>query len=249
MAGSQVVTRNEHGSLTSAAHALRLTPAAVTQQVARAEREWQVPLVLRGPRGATLTEAGALLAVRGRTVDAAAQQTATDMGALLGHLSLRLRVGAFQAAALHLVPPALTALRHRHPDADVSVVDLASAAGWASSPPVGWTWRSSPSSVPPPNCRRASAHTGCCPTPWSSSCPTTICRRPAHRRAAPCGWSGCAVSPGWRSRPVTPPASSSTGPRAKPSSGPGCASRPSRTTWPRGWSVRAAAWPWSRAWP
>ncbi|MEU8973369.1 LysR family transcriptional regulator [Streptomyces monashensis] len=116
----------EHGSLTSAAHALRLTPAAVTQQVARAEREWQVPLVLRGPRGATLTEAGALLAVHGRTVDTAARQAATDMGALLGHLSLRLRVGAFQAAALHLVPPALTALRHRHPDADVSVVDLAS---------------------------------------------------------------------------------------------------------------------------
>ncbi|KOV67596.1 LysR family transcriptional regulator [Streptomyces sp. MMG1121] len=117
----------EYGSLTSAAHALRLTPAAVTQQVTRAERDWQVPLVLRGPRGATLTEAGALLAHHGRTVDAAAEQAATDMAALLGHLSLRLRVGAFQAAALHLVPPALTALRHRHPDADVSVVDLVSA--------------------------------------------------------------------------------------------------------------------------
>lgn len=116
----------EYGSLTSAAHALRLTPAAVTQQVARAEREWEVPLVVRGPRGATLTDAGALLAAHGRTVNAAAAQAATDMGALLGHLSLRLRVGTFQAAALHLVPPALTALRHRHPDADVSVVDLAS---------------------------------------------------------------------------------------------------------------------------
>ncbi|MEV5876327.1 LysR family transcriptional regulator [Streptomyces sp. NPDC052101] len=119
----------EYGSLTAAAHALRLTPAAVTQQVARAEREWQVPLVLRGPRGALLTEAGALLAAHGRTVTATAEQAAADMRILLGQLSLRLRIGAFQAAALHLVPPALTALRHRHPDADVSVVDLVSERG------------------------------------------------------------------------------------------------------------------------
>ncbi|ASQ93427.1 LysR family transcriptional regulator [Streptomyces sp. 11-1-2] len=119
----------EFGSLTAAAHALRLTPAAVTQQVARAEREWQVPLVVRGPRGATLTPAGALLAAHGRTVEEAAERAAADMAALLGHLSLRLRVGAFQAAALHLLPQALIALRHRHPDADVSVVDLMSERG------------------------------------------------------------------------------------------------------------------------
>jgi len=117
------------GSLTAAAEALRLTPAAVTQQVARAERQWQVPLVLRGPRGARLTEAGAALAAHGRVIDEAATKAEADMAALLGHLSLRLRVGAFQAAALHLVPPALVALRHRHPDADVSVVDLVSGRG------------------------------------------------------------------------------------------------------------------------
>ncbi|MEU1407326.1 LysR family transcriptional regulator [Streptomyces sp. NPDC005728] len=119
----------ELGSLTAAAHTLHLTPAAVTQQVTRAEREWQVPLVVRGPRGATLTEAGALLAAHGRTVEEAAEKAAAEMSVLLGHLSLRLRIGAFQAAALHLVPPALIALRHRHPDADVSVVDMLSERG------------------------------------------------------------------------------------------------------------------------
>jgi DNA-binding transcriptional LysR family regulator len=119
----------ELGSLTAAAEALRLTPAAVTQQVARAERRWQVPLVVRGPRGARLTEAGALLATHGRVIDDTVEKAGEDMAALLGHLSLRLRVGAFQAAALHLVPPALVALRHRHPDADVSVVDVVSERG------------------------------------------------------------------------------------------------------------------------
>ncbi|MFD0395297.1 LysR family transcriptional regulator [Streptomyces nogalater] len=118
-----------HGSLAAAAHALQLTPAAVTQQVAKAERDWQVPLVLRGPRGATLTAAGALLASHGRTVEEASDRAEAGLAALLGRLSLRLRIGTFQAAALHLLPPALTALRHRHPDADVSVVDVVSGRG------------------------------------------------------------------------------------------------------------------------
>ncbi|MGW0769218.1 LysR family transcriptional regulator [Streptomyces sp. NPDC002676] len=118
-----------HGSLTAAAHALQLTPAAVTQQVAKAERDWQVPLVIRGPRGAKLTAAGALLASHGRTVEEASDKAEAELAALLGHLSLRLRIGTFQAAALHLLPPALTALRHRHPDADVSVVDVVSGRG------------------------------------------------------------------------------------------------------------------------
>lgn len=118
-----------HGSLTAAARTLGLTPAAITQQVARAERDWKAPLVVRGPRGAVLTVAGALLAGHGRVIEEESDRAAAGLAALLGHLSLRLRIGAFQAAALHLLPPALTALRHRHPDADVSVVDLVSGRG------------------------------------------------------------------------------------------------------------------------
>ncbi|SDM45809.1 LysR family transcriptional regulator [Allokutzneria albata] len=119
----------DHGSLAAAAHVLGLTPAAVTQQVARAERDFKVPLVLRGPRGASLTAAGALLAAHGRVIDRQAEEADARLAALLGHLSLRLRVGAFQAAALHLLPPALTALRHRHPHAELSIRDVASHQG------------------------------------------------------------------------------------------------------------------------
>src|SRR6476619_4453065 len=86
-----------HGSLASAAHALGLTPAAVTQQVARAEREWQVPLVQRGPRGATLTIAGSLLAAHGTVIEEEADKAATRLAALLGRLALRIRIGTFQA--------------------------------------------------------------------------------------------------------------------------------------------------------
>lgn len=120
------------GSLSAAAHTLGLTPAAVTQQVAKAERDCRVPLVRRGPRGAALTEAGTLLATHGRLIDDETGKAATALDALLGRLSLRLRIGAFQAAALHLLPAALTALRHRHPTADLSIMDITSDRGIAA---------------------------------------------------------------------------------------------------------------------
>ncbi|GAA2626484.1 LysR family transcriptional regulator [Paractinoplanes durhamensis] len=120
---------DRHRSLSAAAAALGVTPAAVTQQVARAERECGAPLVHRGPRGASLTAAGALLAAHGEVIDQRTRRAADELAALLGRMSLRLRVGTFQAAALHLLPPALTALRHRYPDADLSVVDTLSENG------------------------------------------------------------------------------------------------------------------------
>lgn len=121
-----------HGSLAGAATALGLTAAAVTQQVTRAESDCRVTLVHRGPRGALLTAAGAVLAAHGQIIDQETARAATGLDTLLGRLALRLRLGAFQAAALHLLPPALTALRHRHPDADLSVIDLTSEHGIAA---------------------------------------------------------------------------------------------------------------------
>ncbi|GAB4058248.1 LysR family transcriptional regulator [Catellatospora paridis] len=120
---------DRHGSLAAAAQALGLTPAAVTQQVAKAERDCRARLVRRGPRGATLTEAGMLLAGHGRVIDEETARAATDLDGLLGRLSLRLRIGAFQAAALHVLPAALTALRHRYPATDLSIMDITSDRG------------------------------------------------------------------------------------------------------------------------
>ncbi|MEU7825717.1 LysR family transcriptional regulator [Catellatospora sp. NPDC049133] len=118
-----------HGSLAAAAHALGITPAAVTQQVARAERDCRTALVRRGARGASLTEAGQALAGHGRVIDEQTAAAAHELDGLLGRLSLRLRIGAFQAAALHVLPPALTALRHRNPATDLSIMDITSDRG------------------------------------------------------------------------------------------------------------------------
>jgi DNA-binding transcriptional LysR family regulator len=115
--------------MAGAAQALGRTPAAVTQQLAKAERELKTTLVHRGPRGAALTAAGVLLARHGRIIDEETRRAALGLDGLFGRLSLRLRIGAFQAAALHLLPPALTALRHRYPDADLTVTDITSDQG------------------------------------------------------------------------------------------------------------------------
>lgn len=114
------------GTLAGAADLLGVTPAAVTQRLAKAERDRGTALVVRGPRGASLTAAGEVLAQYGDLVDRQVLDADTAFDLFRGRASRRLRIGTFQAAALHLLPPALTALRHRHPDADLSVVDVAS---------------------------------------------------------------------------------------------------------------------------
>lgn len=114
------------GTLAGAADLLGVTPAAVTQRLANAERDWGTALVVRGPRGARLTPAGDVLAGYGDVVDRQVVEAVAAFDQMRGQASRRLRIGTFQAAALHLLPPALTALRHRHPDADLSVVDVAS---------------------------------------------------------------------------------------------------------------------------
>jgi DNA-binding transcriptional LysR family regulator len=112
-----------HGSLAGAAAELRLTPGALTGQVAKAERDWGVPLVHRGPRGARLTEAGAALARHGLAVDGLCLAAEAELGELLGRTVPRLRIGSFLSVATRVLPQAMTALRHRRPDSELSIVE------------------------------------------------------------------------------------------------------------------------------
>jgi DNA-binding transcriptional LysR family regulator len=117
----------KHGTLAAAGDVLGLTPPAVSQRLARAEEFWESRLVDRGPRGATLTEAGAALAAHGHRVEREVEDAMASFPAYRQGLVRRLRVGAFQAAALHLLPPAMTALRHQVSDVDLSVIDIQSS--------------------------------------------------------------------------------------------------------------------------
>jgi DNA-binding transcriptional LysR family regulator len=112
-----------HGSLAGAAAELGLTPGALTGQVAKAERDWGVPLVHRGPRGARLSEAGAALARHGLAVDDLCAAAETELSDLLGRTGPRLRIGSFLSVATRVLPQAMTALRHRRPDSELSIVE------------------------------------------------------------------------------------------------------------------------------
>ncbi len=142
---------HRHGTLVAASQALGVTAAAVTQRLAAAESDWGAQLVARTTRGASLTPAGAVLAPFGEAVDQYAVAAESAFASFLGIAARRLRIGSVPAVAMQLLPPALTALRFQEPDADVSVMDIASEeaidavargqfdlavfASWSGAPP------------------------------------------------------------------------------------------------------------------
>jgi len=126
---SLLVAIGESQSLARAALTLGISPPAVSQQLAKLEREIGAPLVERSSRGTELTVLGRRLAGHGRQVMAelsAADETAAEfVGA---HLN-RLRIGSPPSLSTRLLPAALTATRYRSPEAELSVVDIMSDDG------------------------------------------------------------------------------------------------------------------------
>src|SRR5689334_9012806 len=99
-----------HGSLSRAASTLGWTQPAVSQHVQRLERDLGLPLVLRSPRGITLTEAGAKLLTHADALAARLSVADSDMHDLAALQAGTLKLVAFPSAAAVLVPPVLAAL-------------------------------------------------------------------------------------------------------------------------------------------
>ncbi|MET7461944.1 LysR family transcriptional regulator [Nonomuraea sp. NPDC005501] len=108
-----------YGSVGAAADALMVTPSAVSQQIAKLERETGARLVERNGRGVRLTDAAGLLAEHAERILALVETAEADFEALRGAVVGRLQMGAFPTATRGLMPGALTALRARHPDLQV----------------------------------------------------------------------------------------------------------------------------------
>ncbi|MEO3886012.1 LysR family transcriptional regulator [Nonomuraea sp. B5E05] len=110
----------EHRHFGRAAEALHLTQPSLSRQIRGLERRLGVPLLDRTPHGTRLTEAGEVFLPRARALlrssaqaVAATRATARPSRIAVGH-------------TLHVpVMPAVRDLRHRHPDAEVRVVQLA----------------------------------------------------------------------------------------------------------------------------
>jgi DNA-binding transcriptional LysR family regulator len=107
------------GSVVGAAQALHVTTSAVSQQMARLEREVGQRLTERHGRGIELTEAGELLAHEAGDLLAHAEQIEARLAGHRGTVAGTLPIAAFATAARGLMPTALRELRSRYPDLTV----------------------------------------------------------------------------------------------------------------------------------
>jgi len=111
------------GTISAVAGALGFTPSAVSQQLARLERETDARLLERIGRGVKLTDAGRLLSAHAERILAAVDAAEADLAAESGAVRGRLRVGTFQSAAFALITPALESLAAEHPALEVEVIE------------------------------------------------------------------------------------------------------------------------------
>ncbi|WJV50290.1 LysR family transcriptional regulator [Streptomyces flavofungini] len=149
-----LVAVSEAGSITRAAERLGYTVPALSQQLAKLEREAGAALLVRHHRGARLTGAGELLLARARRVLDEMELARHELAQLVGLSGGRLRVATFTTAGIHLLPPALTAFRRAHPDVDLTVTGheppLGVAAVAAGDVDVALTHTYEPAELPAP---------------------------------------------------------------------------------------------------
>ncbi|WP_182047986.1 LysR family transcriptional regulator [Curtobacterium sp. ME26] len=111
------------GSISRAAATLGYSQPAVSQLLVRAEQRLGHDLLLRGGRGATLTESGRVLADHALHVEAALAAAREDLDAVGGLARGRVRFAGFPSASSTLVPPVLAAMSATSPGVATSYVE------------------------------------------------------------------------------------------------------------------------------
>ncbi|GAA2155385.1 LysR family transcriptional regulator [Kitasatospora kazusensis] len=112
-----------HGSVGGAAAALGFTPSAVSQQIAKLERETRTVLLERQGRGVVLTDAARELSETAQRVLALVEQAEVTLEEQRGQAVGRLLVAAFATGARGLLPGVLADLRDRCPELDVRLLE------------------------------------------------------------------------------------------------------------------------------
>ena len=113
------------GSFSAAADALAYTQPAVSQQIARLEKQVGVKLIEREPRGIRLTPAGEVLVRHTERILAQLAAADEELQEVATQARGRLRIGSFATAAGTIVPRAVAAFRRLRPaiEVDISLLD------------------------------------------------------------------------------------------------------------------------------
>ncbi len=112
------------GSVHSAAAALHLTPSAISQQIAKLEREVGTKLYEKDGRGLRLTDAGKVLAASAVAVFDQLEQAEAALAAHHTTVSGRVTIASFATACRALLPTALAALHAEHPQLATALVEV-----------------------------------------------------------------------------------------------------------------------------
>lgn len=113
----------DEGSFTAAAASLGYSQPAVSQMVRRLEEKVGTALVERLGRSVRLTEAGQVMARTAAPVLAALEAAEGEVAAIAGLRAGRVRLMAFPSASSTLVPRALSLVKQRFPDVQVSFAE------------------------------------------------------------------------------------------------------------------------------
>ncbi|MEV6586442.1 LysR family transcriptional regulator [Streptomyces acidicola] len=113
-----------HGTVGAAAAALGYTPSAVSQQIAKLERETRTVLLERQGRGVRLTEQAQHLVATARELLTIVERAETELEERRGVPAGRLTVAAFASAARGLMPGVLADLAARHPALDARLTEV-----------------------------------------------------------------------------------------------------------------------------
>jgi DNA-binding transcriptional LysR family regulator len=111
------------GSFSAAAEALSYTQSAVSQAVARLEAETGATLIVRDRGGVRPTAAGSSLVEHAEGIFARIEAAETELAAVLGVRSGRLRAASFPSAGATLMPLAIARFRQRHPDVALTLAE------------------------------------------------------------------------------------------------------------------------------
>ncbi len=107
------------GSVTAAATALRLTPSAVSQQLAKLQRDVGQRLIEPYGRGVRLTAAGTVLADRAQSILAEVELAESELDRRRDQVFGEIEVAGFATACRAILPRTVALLAERHPQLKV----------------------------------------------------------------------------------------------------------------------------------
>ncbi|MET0837288.1 MAG: LysR family transcriptional regulator [Marmoricola sp.] len=117
------------GGVLAAADTVRVTPSAISQQIARLEEETGITVLDRQPGGAVLTPAGRILVDAAERIESELTDARRALVALQGDVTGTVVIGAFQSVIQALLVPLVDDLRERLPGLDLIVQEVAAEDG------------------------------------------------------------------------------------------------------------------------